>query len=94
MYHNVPEIGELIYEKEVVVEMNVKDNSFYSYVDYHVSTDEKKVRMVGGNGNDDVLAVYEKLNSFFKQIGHEADFDRLYEESKRLVDVVKKCCGR
>ena len=46
-YHNVPEIGELIYEKEVVVEMNVKDNSFYSYVDYHVSTDEKKVRMVG-----------------------------------------------
>ena len=46
--------------------------------------------MVGVNGNDDVLAVYEKLNSFFKQIGHEADFDRLYEESKRLVDVVKK----
>lgn len=88
-YHNVPEIGELIYEKEVVVETNVKDNSFYSYADYHVSTDEKKVRMVGGNGNDDVLAVYEKLNSFFKQIGHEADFDRLYEESKRLVDVVK-----
>lgn len=40
-YHNVPEIGELIYEKEVVVEMNVKDNSFYSYVDYHVSTDEE-----------------------------------------------------
>lgn len=88
-YHNVPEIGELIYEKEVVVETNVKDNSFYSYADYHVSTDEKKVRMVGGNGNDDVLAVYEKLNSFFKQIGHEADFDSLYEESKRLVDVVK-----
>ena len=58
--------------------------------DYHVSTDEEKVRMVGVSENDDVLAVYEKLNSFFKQIGHEADFDRLYEESKRLVDVVKK----
>ena len=41
-YHNVPEIGELIYEKEVVVETNVKDNSFYSYADYHVSTDEKR----------------------------------------------------
>lgn len=38
--------------------------------------------MVGGNGNDDVLAVYEKLNSFFKQIGREADFDRLYEFSR------------
>ena len=61
-----------------------------SYADYHVGTDEEKVRVVGVNGNDDVLAVYEKLNSFFKQIGHEADFDRLYEESKRLVDVVKK----
>ena len=76
--------------EEVVAETNVKDKSFYSYADYHVSTDEEKVRVVGVNGNDDVLAVYEKLNSFFKQIGHEADFDRLYEESKRLVDVVKK----
>ena len=76
--------------EEVVAETNVKDKSFYSYADYHVSTDGEKVRMVGVNGNDDVLAVYEKLNSFFKQIGHEADFDRLYEESKRLVDVVKK----
>ena len=76
--------------EEVVAETNVKDKSFYSYADYHVSTDEEKVRMVGVTGNDDVLAVYEKLNSFFKQIGHEADFDRLYEESKRLVDVVKK----
>ena len=77
-------------KEEVVAETNVKDKSFYSYADYHVSTDEEKVRMVGVTGNDDVLAVYEKLNSFFKQIGHEADFDRLYEESKRLVDVVKK----
>lgn len=76
--------------EEVVAETNVKDKSFYSYADYHVSTDEEKVRVVGVNENDDVLAVYEKLNSFFKQIGHEADFDRLYEKSKRLVDVVKK----
>lgn len=76
--------------EEVVTETNVKDKSFYSYADYHVSSDEEKIRMAGVNENDDVLAVYEKLNSFFKQIGHEADFDRLYEESKRLVDVVKK----
>ena len=76
--------------EEVVAETNVKDKSFYSYADYHVSTDEEKVRMVGVTGNDDVLEVYEKLNSFFKKIGHEADLDRLYEESKRLVDVVKK----
>ena len=93
-YHNVPEIGELIYEKEVVFETNVKDKSFYSYADYQVSSDEEKIQMAGVNGNDDVLAAYEKLNSFFKKICHEADFDRLYEESKRLVDVVKKCCGR
>ena len=76
--------------EEVVAETNVKDKSFYSYADYQVSSDEEKIQMAGVNGNDDVLAVYEKLNSFFKQIGHEADFDRLYEESKRLVDVVKK----
>lgn len=76
--------------EEVVAETNVKDKSFYSYADYQVSSDEEKIRMAGVNENDDVLAVYEKLNSFFKQIGHEADFDRLYEESKRLVDVVKK----
>ena len=41
-------------------------------------------------GNDDVMAVYEKLNSFFKQIGHKADFDELYEEAKRLATVVRK----
>ena len=76
--------------EEVVAETNVKDKSFYSYADYQVSSDEEKIRMAGVNENNDVLAVYEKLNSFFKQIGHEADFDRLYEESKRLVDVVKK----
>ena len=88
MYHSKSE--PVMDMEEVVAETNVKDKSFYSYADYHVSTDEEKVRMVGVNGNDDVLAVYEKLNSFFKKIGHEEDFDRLYEESKRLVDVVKK----
>ena len=36
------------------------------------------------------MAVYEKLNSFFKQIGHKADFDELYEEAIRLADVVRK----
>lgn len=41
-------------------------------------------------GNDDVMAVYEKLNSFFKQIGHKADFDELYEEAMRLADVARK----
>ena len=76
--------------EEVVAETNVKDKSFYSYADYQVSYDEEKIQMAGVNGNDDVLAAYEKLNSFFKKICHEADFDRLYEESKRLVDVVKK----
>lgn len=76
--------------EEVVAETKVKDKSFYSYADYHVSTDEEKVRMVGVTGKDDVQAVYEKLNSFFKQNGYKTDFDRLYEESKRLVDVVKK----
>ena len=88
MYRNKSE--PVMDMEEVVAETNVKDKSFYSYADYHVSSDEEKIRMAGVNENDDVLAVYEKLNSFFKQIGHEADFDRLYEESKRLVDVVKK----
>ena len=36
------------------------------------------------------MAVYEKLRSFFKKIGHKSDFDRLYEEAKRLADVVRK----
>ena len=33
---------------------------------------------------------YEKLNSFFKQNGHKPDFDELYEEAKRLAEVVGK----
>lgn len=76
--------------EEVVAEINVKDKSFYSYADYVASSDEEKIQMVGINENDDVMAVYEKLSSFFKQIGHKSDFDRLYEEAKRLSDVVRK----
>ena len=67
-----------------------ESNSFYSYPDYAVSSDEEKLRMAVIDGNDDVMAVYEKLNSFFKQIGHKADFDELYEEAKRLATVVRK----
>lgn len=76
--------------EEVVAEMNVEDKSFYSYADYAVSSDEEKLRMAVIDGNDDVMAVYEKLNSFFKQIGHKADFDELYEEAKMLATVVRK----
>ena len=67
-----------------------ESNSFYSYPDYAVSSDEEKLRMAVIGGNDDVMAVYEKLNSFFKQIGHKADFDELYEEAMRLADVARK----
>ena len=76
--------------EEVVAEIIVKDKSFYSYEDYVASPDEERIQIVGINGNDDVMEVYEKLNSFFKQIGHEADFDRLYEEAKRLAYVDRK----
>lgn len=76
--------------EDVVAEINVKDTSLYSYVDCVASSDEERIQIVGINGNDDVMEVYEKLNSFFKQNGYKTDFDRLYEESKRLVDVVKK----
>lgn len=72
------------------VETITESNSFYSYPDYAVSSDEEKLRMAVIDGNDDVMAVYEKLNSFFKQIGHKADFDELYEEAKRLANVVRK----
>lgn len=67
----------------------MESNSFYSYADYVASPDEERIQIVGINGNDDVMEVYEKLSSFFKQIGHEADFDRLYEEAKRLATVVR-----
>lgn len=72
------------------VETIMESNSFYSYEEYIASPDEERIQIVGINGNDDVMVVYEKLSSFFKQIGHKADFDELYEEAKRLVDVVRK----
>ena len=72
------------------VETITESNSFYSYEEYIVSPDEERIQIVDINGNDDVMEVYEKLSSFFKQIGHKADFDELYEEAKRLVDVVRK----
>lgn len=72
------------------VETIMESNSFYSYEDYVDSPNEERIQIVGINGNDDVMAVYEKLNSFFKQIGHKADFDELYEEAIRLADVVRK----
>lgn len=72
------------------VETIMESNSFYSCEDYVACSDEEKLRMAIIDGNDDVMAVYEKLNSFFKQIGHKADFDELYEEAKRLVDVARK----
>lgn len=56
------------------VETITESNSFYSYEDYVASPDEERILVVGINGNDDVMEVYEKLNSFFKKIGHEADF--------------------
>ena len=67
-----------------------ESNSFYSYPDYAVSSDEEKLRMAVINGNDDVMEVYEKLNRFFKQNGYKTDFDGLYEEAMRLADVARK----
>ena len=72
------------------VETIMESNSFYSYEDYVDSPNEERIQIVGINGNDDVTAVYEKLNSFFKQIGHKADFDGLYEEAMWLADVARK----
>ena len=76
--------------EDVVAEINVKDKSFYSYADYVASSDEERIQIVGINGNDDVMEVYEKLNSFFKQNGYKTDFDGLYEEAMRLADVARK----
>ena len=72
------------------VETITESNSFYSYEDYVASPDEKRIQIVGINGNDDVMEVYEKLNSFFKQNGHKTDFDELCEEANRLATVVRK----
>lgn len=72
------------------VETITESNSFYSYADYVVSSDEERIQIVGINGNDDVMEVYEKLNSSFKQNGHKTDFDELCEEANRLATVVRK----
>lgn len=76
--------------ERMAVETITESNSFYSYADYVACSDEEKLRMAIIDGSDDVMAVYEKLNSFFKQIGHKADFAELYEEAKRLVDIARK----
>lgn len=76
--------------EDVVAEINVKDKSFYSYADYVASSDEERIQIVGINGNDDVMEVYEKLNSFFKHNGYKIDFDGLYEEAIQLADVARK----
>ena len=76
--------------EKMPVETITESNSFYSYADYVACSDEEKLRMAIIDGNDDVMAIYEKLNSFFMQIGHKADFDELYEEAKRLATVVRK----
>ena len=72
------------------VETITESNSFYSYADCVVSSDEERIQIVGINGNDDVMEVYEKLNNFFKQNGHKTDFDELCEEANRLATVVRK----
>lgn len=79
-YESYTEVMYSSKEKSIVsmdklpVETITESNSFYSYEDYVTSPDEERILVVGINGNDDVMEVYEKLNSFFKQIGHEADF--------------------
>lgn len=76
--------------EEMPAEKIMESNSFYSYEDYVASSDEERIQIVGINGDDDVMEVYEKLNSFFKQNGYKTDFDGLYEEAKRLATVVRK----
>ena len=89
MYYSSKEKSIVSMDK-LPVETIMESNSFYSYEDYVDSPDEERIQIVGINGNDDVMAVYEKLNSFFKQIRHKADFDELYEKAKRLATVVRK----
>ena len=76
--------------EEMPAEKIMESNSFYSYEDYVASSDEERIQIVGINGDDDVMEVYEKLNSFFKQNGYKTDFDGVYEEAKRLATVVRK----
>lgn len=76
--------------EEMPAEKIMESNSFYSYEDYVASSDEERIQIVGSNGDDDVMEVYEKLNSYFKQNGYKTDFDGLYEEAMRLADIARK----
>ena len=76
--------------EEMPAEKIMESNSFYSYEDYVASSDEERIQIVGINGDDDVMEVYEKLNSYFKQNGYKTDFDGLYEEAMWLADVARK----
>ncbi len=68
----------------------MKSSSLYSYADYLGSTDVDKAGMAGIDENDEVVAVYEKLNALFKKMRHEVDFESLYEEAQRLQVAMKK----
>ncbi len=76
--------------EEMPAEKIMESNSFYSYEDYVASSDEERIQIVGINGDDDVMEVYEKLNSYFKQNGYKTDIDGLYEEAMWLADVARK----
>ena len=77
--------------KEDVLDETTKDEkSIYSYADYVSCSDEEKLQTMGISMSDDVMKVYEKLCSLFRQIGYNTNFDEIYEEAKRLVGVVGK----
>lgn len=77
-------------KEDVLAETTKDEKSIYSYADYVNCTDEEKLQVMGVSMNDDVMQVYAKLCSLFKQIGYNTDFDEIYEEAKRLVGVVGK----
>lgn len=77
-------------KEDVLTETTKDEKTIYSYADYVNCSDEKKLQAMGISMNDDVMQVYEKLCSLFKQIGYNTDFDEIYEEAKRLVGVVGK----
>ena len=87
--YEVSEEEELI-EDEAIEIPQMKSSSFYSYADYLGSTDVDKAGMAGIDENDEVVAVYEKLNALFKKMRHEVDFESLYEEAQRLQVAMKK----
>lgn len=77
-------------KEDVLAEKTKDEKSIYSYADYVNCTDEEKLQVMGISMNDDVMQVYAKLYSLFKQIGYNTDFDEIYEEAKRLIGVVGK----